>query len=257
MWLWPTRAATGCSSTPLVTTTIGQAHIFLPALFKPLPGISGLVTFQGAPLGNQPLELRFFDGSTWSTRASLATETDGTFLFTSVPALAPGQKYYVRFTNTANPKSLFRWGTQEITAFADEQRVDVGTFDVANIELSSPAAGATVALPASFQWIARTATPSDNYEFDLAEPNTGNPFFYTDPPLGYVSSYNLAHLPPGFKTNTPYIWYMWVYDTNGGYDLSYWAYYVRFSNTGSAQPSAQSPGWLCTAALAAQLADPR
>jgi hypothetical protein len=59
--------------------------------------------------------------------------------------------------------------------------------------------------------------------------------------LGYVGSYQLNGLPPGFGTGIPYVWNMWVYSSDGGYGISYWAYYVTFSSSGFRITNISSP----------------
>jgi hypothetical protein len=80
------------------------------------------------------------------------------------------------------------------------------------------------------------------------------PYFFTDPPLGYVGSYTLNSLPPGFTTGYPYVWDMWVYSPDGGYGISYWAYYVTFSTTGLEVKATERPS---AAAKSGDLSHPR
>ena len=60
-------------------------------------------------------------------------------------------------------------------------------FDIADIQLVSPPDGATVSLPTTFQWITRPATPTDDYEFDLYDPDDSDPSWYTYPSLGIMA----------------------------------------------------------------------
>ncbi len=219
--------------TRTATSYVDFHHIFLPLVTKPRPGISGRVTINGASAAGVSLELRFFNGASWSTRATTTTGSDGGYSFTGVPGLSAGQRYYVLYRNTGGtPGRLWVWGTRVLTSYTAGDSVGIGDFDIADIALVSPAAGATVALPYTFQWTRRPATPSDSYEFDLYDYPDGDPYFYTDPPLGYVSAYTLNGLPSGFSTGVQYAWDIWVYSPDGGYGISYWSYYVTFSNTG-------------------------
>lgn len=208
-------------------------RLYFPLVLKPAPGISGRVTFNGAPIAGVPLLLRFYDGSAYSTLATATTAADGSYVFSGVPTLSAGQKYYVRFQNsTSGPSSeLWYWGTRTLLSYSAVDSVSIGDFDIANINLVSPPHGATVALPYAFQWTARPANPSDSYEFDL-EGATGSPYWYTNPPLGYVSSYTLNALPAGFSPNVQYRWYMMVTDSKGGWGTSYYYQNVTFSNSG-------------------------
>jgi hypothetical protein len=68
-----------------------------------------------------------------------------------VPSLTPGQRYYVRYRNYADtPGRLWVWGTRDLTSYAAGSAVEIGNFDIADIALVSPPAGATVALPYTF-----------------------------------------------------------------------------------------------------------
>jgi hypothetical protein len=207
-------------------------------------GIHGFVTNNGSAAANVFLELRFFNGASWSTRATTTTDSDGMFMFLNSPNLLPNQIYYVLFPNsTDNTSRLAVWGTAVLDSY-DGGDVHIGDFDIANIVLVSPAPGASVTLPRVFSWQKRTATPTDNYEFNLNDFSDGNPWFWTDPPLGYVGNFTLNSLPPGFGYNSQYAWFMWVYDDLGGFGVSYWAYGVTFVNSlqpNTSQESVQIP----------------
>ena len=187
-----------------------------------------------------PLESAFLStASAWSTLASTTTSADGIYSFTGVPTLAAGQKYYVRYLNPDDASRLYLWATRELTQYTAGSVVTIGNFDIANIELNLPEAGAWVHLPYTFQWTPRAASPLDSYEYDLYDYQDGNPYFYT-PLLGYVGSYRLAGVPAGFSIGIDYVWDIWAYSQDGGAGVSYWSYYVRFTrNQASQAESAQ------------------
>jgi uncharacterized repeat protein (TIGR01451 family) len=205
------------------------AKVFLPVTMKPKPGIYGYVTLNGAAAAGVPLELRFFSGSYWSTAMSIVTDSAGRYMFTDVPALGAGQKYHVRFLNPSSTADgrLALWYTRELTAYAVDNLVAIGNFDLADIVLQSPAPGVTVALPQTFRWARRSATPSDQYEFNLFDP-VGTAFFYTIPPLGYVDNYRLNVLPSGFVVKKMYGWFIAAYSPDGGYGESFYYNPVKF-----------------------------
>jgi hypothetical protein len=179
-----------------------------------------------------PLSLRFYNGSSWSTLATTTTAADGTYSFTGVPSLGSGQGYYVRYQNTAGTVGrLWLWNTRVLTSYTAGSNIAIGNFDIADITLVSPAGGSTVALPYTFQWTRRAATPSDSYELDLYDYYDGDPYAYTGP-LGYVGSFTINGLPTGFSPWVPYVWTIWAYSPDGGAGLAYWSNYVTFSNTG-------------------------
>src|SRR5258705_5451547 len=87
-----------------------QFAVYLPIIHKAFPYappnvIRGFVTENRMPLANLPLHLRFFDGAGWSTVATTRTRpndnmtSDGSFFFSSLPTLGPGQGYYVYYLN--------------------------------------------------------------------------------------------------------------------------------------------------------------
>jgi hypothetical protein len=241
--LWK-RVLTADERTELYNSGQGWTHpstclqhyqfVFLPLIRQAPHGLHGYVTENGVPVGGITLELRFWNGTSWSTRATTATASDGLYTFTNIPSLSPEQYYYVRYLNPTTSTRLYSWHTQALGVYNTGELVRIGDFDIANVALVAPAAGATVSLPATFRWTPRPATPSDSYEFDLFDPDTGDPYFFTVPPLGYVAAYTLIGLPSGFSTGTPYVWNVWVYSPDGGYGISYYAYYVMFSTTGQA-----------------------
>lgn len=219
-----------------VALSAADSSLFLPALHyaKPYTGIYGLVAEDGDPASGISLELRFYNGSAWSTKATAVTNSDGFFTFMGMPALGTNQLYYVLYRNTDNPNRLYVWGTRALESYKAGAAVPIGNFDVANIELLTPDPGATVGLPATFTWERRSATSTDNYEFNLYDFEDGDPYFYTVPPLGYVGSYVLGGLPPGFGAGVPYAWDMWVYGDEDleSFGISYWVYAVAFANNG-------------------------
>jgi len=215
-----------------------QAYIPLVQSNDPL-GIHGYVTDNGSPAGSVDLDLRFFNGAVWSTRASTTTEPDGRFRFLDIAKLNPGQAYYVRFLNDNDTSHLTTWHTAVIQSYLAGTNVHIGDFDIKDIVFTSPAPGANVSVPRTFTWQKRNASPTDSYEYNLYDFNDGDPWFWTVPPLGFVGSYTLQSLPPGFQTGFLYAWFLWVYDGLGGYGISYWAWGVSFTNTGS--PAGQVP----------------
>lgn len=222
----------------IVTASVVVQQTYLPVTSRPKPprGLYGTVTENGVPAAGVSLDLRFYNGSSWSTAAITTTAADGSYSFTNISSLSPGQYYYVRFQNTAggNSNRLWTWHTRSVSTYVPGSEFNIGNFDLANIALVSPAPGATVNVPRTFQWTPRPASPTDSYEFNLYDPYDLNPYFFTDPPLGYVGSYTLNGPLPGFGVGPLYVWELWVYSPDGGYGISYEARVVYFANTGLA-----------------------
>ena len=222
----------GDTYSKLAKISVALFHYFLPWIAQPTPGIFGHVTFNGAPAPSVWLNLCFYNGSSWSLQAGTSTGADGSYAFSAVPGLSSGQAYYVRFMNQASLANgrLSMWETRLLTNYATREAVYIGDFDLADVPLISPYPGTNVALPATFQWMVRTATPGDSYQFELFDPSGSSDF--TTPPLGYVNSYGLNSLPTGFATGTDYGWYVWVNSPDGGFGASFYYNPVTFSNTG-------------------------
>ena len=226
--------------------------LYLPiTLSKPSStstGISGRVTFNGAPVGEVILQLRFYNGSTWSTRAAMSTAADGSFHFVGAPSLTGGQQYYVRYDNpdlaggSAGKAYLWSWFTRSLFTYAAGDAVEIGNFDIADITMVSPASGATVPIPSTFQWNRRPLT-SDNYRFHIFNPATPTTVYYTDN-LGYTSSYQVNNLPPGYTAGTTYGWFPGVTTADGGWGGAHFYRYVRFSNAPLVLDRIFIPRWI-------------
>jgi uncharacterized repeat protein (TIGR01451 family) len=226
-----TRATSMAVSVPSLT--------FIPTINKSyaVARLYGNVSQSYAMSAMVALELRFYNGSTWSTLQTTSSNSNGDYQF-FVPTLGPGQMYYVRYLNSSDYTRLSYWRTRVLTSFTGLSDVAIGDFNVANISLNSPPPGLLVSLPTMFQWGTRPGMSSDSYEFNLIDYTDGNPWWWT-PPLGNVNSYTLNSLPFGFNTNTPYGWYVGVYSPDGGYGESFYINVIGFSNTGNApRPSA-------------------
>lgn len=209
-------------------------QVYLPLVLKPCStGICGRVTLNGAPAANVYLQLRFFNGSQWSTRATTYTDSNGNYAFTGVPSLGPGQRYYVLYSNSAGTTGRLRaWGTRELTSYTAGTAVPIGDFDIADVPLVAPPNGATVSLPYTFQWIPRSATPSDSYSLAVYDPTDLDPYAFTEP-LGYVGSVNVTYLPSGFNPGVQYRWEVLIWSPDGGLGISREARAITFSSTGS------------------------
>jgi hypothetical protein len=207
-------------------------QVYLPLVLKSYStgtGIYGRVTLNGAPAANVYLQLRFFDGSQWSTRSTTYTDQNGNYAFTSIPSLGPNQRYYVLYSNSAGTSGRLRaWGTRELTSYTAGTAVEIGNFDIADIPLVAPSDGATVSLPYTFRWTRRPATPSDSYALALYDSSN---YAHTSP-LGYVDSVLVNNLPPFVTPGTQYWWEVLAFSPDGGVGISLQARRVTFTNTG-------------------------
>ena len=218
---------------------------FTPIISKSLlpRGIFGTVKDYSLPAAGVDLSLRFYNGSAWSTIAQTKTDANGYYAFKGVPALADGQAYYVLYQNTPNGDftRLWTWHTRSITTYNQWIEVPIGDFDLYNVALDAPADNSMVTLPAYFSWAARQYSPDDSYELNIYDYETGDPYFYTNPPLGHVWMYYLYSLPPGFIPGKMYVWDVWVYSPDGGFGISYYLKRVTFTNYGPTVTRAAHP----------------
>lgn len=216
------RAYDVTAAGPLPSDSGDDLYVFLPLMARPpIPrGIYGYLTLASYPFAGISLQLRFYDGSVWSTLATTTTDSDGMYSFLNVPSLQPGQRYYVRYLNPTYEQGYVRtWLTPLLTAYTAGTEVHLSDFDITAVPFYEPGCTCTLTLPYTFKWVPRATTPSDNYEFDVYDWTDGNPYFYS-PPLGYVGSYTLSSLPPGFSYNTWYVIEIWIYSPDGGVGIS-------------------------------------
>jgi len=207
---------------------------YLPAVAKPIPGISGFITAAGAPMQTM-VELRVFDGQTWSTWSIAYSDNKGQYVFNPdvIPAaLQPGQRMYVRFSNPYTPYYVAVWGAPLITRYTRGDAVQLDPFDIADVALVAPSAGVTVPLPSAFSWRRRVATLSDSYAVEVFDGEDGDPYF-SSAPLGYVGNMTISGLPIGFQAGMPYYWGVIVYDGKGGLGLSFFSRLVTFGTSGA------------------------
>jgi hypothetical protein len=172
------------------------------------------------------LRLRFYDGSTWSTAATTATDSDGRYRFTEVASLGDGQEYYVRFgPNNANPAYLSGWWAPGLTAFTSGTVMPGGDFDIANFNLLSPANGAMLSLPVTFTWQQRNLA-TDTYRIELFDPDTGDGWITND--LGNVGSAILTGMPQDAVFGKSYGWDVLVYNGPDSYGATYYYRTITF-----------------------------
>jgi len=183
-------------------------------------GIYGKVTQNGSPAQYVNLELRFYDGYSWSTKKTTYTDSNGDFSFTNIPSLSQGQEYYVRYLNyNHDPSRVVLWGTNPLLEYQIDTNIHIGDFDIAGIPLKSPSNNATISLPYIFQWTKRSPTSTDVYEFNLFDPSDTNNWWWVV--VGDSDNHKLYCLPNNFSTGKLYGWELFLYN-NDGYGISFY-----------------------------------
>jgi hypothetical protein len=219
---------------------------FLPLLNLNAGGrLYGQVTENGVKAPGVLLKLCRLNSPTdtnCTKMGSTATLADGTYAFTNMPSLQTGQEYLAYFQNTSvTIGRLWYWQTRSLVTYTLGSQVQLGNFDIGDIKLISPSSPVTVTLPVAFTWQVRSASLSDSYEFDLYELNSFSPYFYSQPLLGHVGSYQLKSLPTGFLANTRYVWEIWAYAPDKSFGISLESRPIAFTPSASASASS-SPG---------------
>jgi len=183
----------------------------------PSRGIYGRLTYQGQAAPNIALSLLQFDE--WTTIASTVTDSSGAYSFTNVPILPAGKTYTVHFWNGSHDERyLLRWDGRDITSYTMGDTVFGGNFDIANIPLVSPAEGATVSIPVTFDWDARGIS-GDEHIWLMKDPDA--PYVLASSGfLGTSTEYTLESPPPGLDYGIDYIWYIEVLNGDNGFGLS-------------------------------------
>ncbi|GEM_PF-6723535 len=191
--------------------------VYLPFVQKsPAPGLYGRITLSGTSLSNAYVHILKYIRSNRTLYLQGKTRTDsaGNYRFSGLPSLTSGQEYWVEFLNERRtPGQLWRFTCKPITTYSAGTDKKACDFDVADVVLGFPGDGSEVDLPETFTWTRRPFS-SDSYEFNLYD-KWGDDWWWTDPPLGYVSQYTLQNLPAYFSLYTPYYWDLWIYTPAG------------------------------------------
>jgi len=247
---WPTTTAT-VTPTPTATATSTATATPTPtatATFTPTPtqtetptpsptavagGIHGHVTYNGAAAANIQLRLIVYNELSATAVQTTTTSVDGGYLFSGVPTLPAGERYYVLFgPNDTDDRYLSAWYGPDIPAYTAGASVAGGDFDIADVKLTSPAYGATLPLPVTFTWQRRNLA-ADTYRWILFDLDDSSIIWYTDD-LGYVGQFTLTGLPQGTELGMAYGWYVRVYNGPDSFGLSYYYGGITFSSGGAA-----------------------
>jgi hypothetical protein len=192
--------------------------------------LSGRVTDKGVPV-QTTVELRYNNGSGESTYATADTSANGEYEFRNLPKLSGDQYYYVRKYNEFDINYwLTVWNCSRITASTTDSSRYRCDFDLQDIALGAPINGATVALPSTFSWTARTTT-TDSYVVHFADISDNDPYASTNA-LGYVGSATITSVPTTFIPGVQYVWWVSAKGPNGE-GISLYYNNITFTNTGN------------------------
>jgi hypothetical protein len=209
----------------------------LKSLGQPQPagGIGGQVNYNGAPASGNELDLRYHNGSYWSTTMTTTTGSDGRYFFNGAPNLGAGEKYQVRFgPNNTDDRYLFNWYCPELTTYTAGESVPDCNFDIANMTLVSPPGDAVVSLPVTFTWQKR-AIPGDTYGMRIFWPSRPSAQWETGD-LGDVDKYTLTFHPGFVYLGEQYAWDGFVYNGSNGHGTSFWGILFVFTSSQTGNP---------------------
>jgi hypothetical protein len=232
----PTATATNtrtATPTRTITPTPTVTRTRTPTVTPNLGGIYGYITYNGVAKGSITVALRRWNTQTNADVSikSATTNSAGRYLFTSVPTLGANEVYYVYFgKNTTNSNYVNRWVCSNIETYVIGQTAHGGNFDIADIKLSSPAAGVTVTLPVPFTWQKRPVA-SDTYRLVLWDLETGEEWWTPD--LGYVDQFTANSLPAAVVYGKEYGWFVVAFNVPDGFGDSFYFRKITFAAGGT------------------------
>lgn len=210
----------------------GPAHInkpgnvFLPLVTKPFivktgqGFINGQINRNGVNLVGIPIELVSSDGQIWNSIASTTSDSKGGYSFSPLPALQPDQVYAVEVNQQGNANGLLGfWRSRILKTVRFDSQIDLGSTNLADINLVSPNTGYSGSFPITFTWELRSSLTYEFYAFDIFDPLDGDPNFM-DLPFRSNNGVTLSTLPGGFSMNTPIGWAVSVFGPDSSVGLS-------------------------------------
>jgi hypothetical protein len=201
-------------------------NVFLPLVSKPFavktnPGfIKGQINRNGINLVGIPIELFSSDGQTWNSIASTISDSKGQYSFSPLPALQQDHVYAVEINQQGNANGLLGfWRSRILKTVRFDSQIDLGSTNLADINLISPNTGYSGSFPITFTWELRNSLTYEFYAFELFDPVDGDPNIM-DLPFRSNNGVTLSNLPNGFSLNTPIGWAVSVFGPDGSGGIS-------------------------------------
>jgi hypothetical protein len=210
---------------PTLTPTMMPTSLPTPVNPTPVPprGISGRVFYQGVAVAaiNVQLESCLVGGSC-EVLARTATDANGLYNFPYAPTYNGAFGYQITYrngpdgNNPVDSRYLLYWQEPILLDYDYAQRVEGGSFDIANVLLGAPAEGASRPLPVTFSWESRNVA-GDQVQWFLDAPfDLG---LCDQPQKGTNTNFVFESLDctfPPVATNEAIAWYVQVYGPQGG-----------------------------------------
>ncbi len=198
---------------PVVDPPVLDQFIYLPTVSSPPTSIGGKVVQGGVPAFAQVrLVGQGYNGG------SLSTNADGSYRFSGLAPLDPGNSYTVVF-DYHQLNTLQRWDAAPILTLKKGDNITLPTFDIANVALTDPVEDATVALPYTFRWTPRPGNPDETYRLVLYNSIDGKEFVSQN--VGYSGEYTMQPQDlSGFPLSSTLQWYVRINKADGSSGLS-------------------------------------
>lgn len=192
-------------------------------------GIYGRVTNNGQLIGGIPLELRRYDASSETTVATTTTDSSGNYIFSGVPSLPSGYRYYVRYgPNSTNSSYVALWFGPDIATYTEGSSQPGGDFDIADVKMQAPPGGASLPFPITYRWTLR-AVPLDSYMVHVFKDDGS--VYWNSPNVGYADQVTQTSLPPGMSYNQSYLWHPIVFMAADSFGIPFYSRVITFLPT--------------------------
>lgn len=191
----------------------------------PPRGISGRVFYKGVGVSNIKVQLEIcLVGGSCDMKERTTTDANGTYNFPYAPTSNGVLAYQVTYRNGSDGGNSFDsrylryWQSFAILDYDYAERVDGGSFDIANIAFTAPANNATVSVPFTFRWNSRNiAGEKAQWFIDSSADLFGTCDQQT---ADANTSFELTTLDCGgfspIPTGTPIEWHVDVFGSDGG-----------------------------------------
>ena len=155
--------------------------------------------------------------------ATAKTDSNGKYLFPNVATLHSPDNYVVGYLNginggnTDNPNYLLYWRSFFITSYSMGTAANGGSFDIADIKLTSPLDNASKAAPTTFSWANRSVA-GDSYSWAIATLPAESSYEMCHSAALTATNYELNQRTYGeciLQIATAYGWYVYVGKADG------------------------------------------
>jgi uncharacterized repeat protein (TIGR01451 family) len=248
-WLTDTEYERIVSSTVIVNGWYTYMPLVLQQVgMGPPEGLHGWVYENGQPAEGITVTLNFckdyriapgrpWNLICWDLESFIATTSSrGMYQFLDMPStsLTRTQWYQVLWENQGDPDRLAYWKTRRIDSYTSGTSVNIGNFDVMDIDLVSPVSGTVTGFPLTFEWGFRDEPLADSYGLCLyggfqPPPPMSWDIVGCDERLGYVNAHIFEDPFMGVDYGYDYYWYVEVWDSTRGKGASYQRNRVVFS----------------------------